>query len=271
MTPNCMQQARPLALITGASSGIGAIFAHRLAARGYDLVLVARRQDRLEQEAKDIQAAYPVQAEILAADLTRDADLKAVEDRIAVAPNLEFLVNNAGFGIAGIFSSVPLDGQDQMHRLHVLAPMRLMHAALPGMIARKRGSIINVSSVSGFGQNPGSVSYSATKTWMTSFTEGIYMELKSIGSPVRVQALCPGFTFSEFHDTMHFDRKAIPKWMWLSADEVVDTSLGAIGRDQLIVIPGWRYRALVFLMRALPRPLYRRLSIKYANQTGRAR
>jgi len=197
-------------------------------------------------------------------------DLKAVEDRIAAAPNLEFLVNNAGFGITGRFFEVPLNGQDQMHRLHVLAPMRLMHAALQGMVARKRGNIINVSSVSGFGQNPGSVSYSATKTWMTSFTEGIYMELKSIRSPVRVQALCPGFTYSEFHDTMHFDRKAIPAWMWMSADEVVDSSLRALDRGQLLVIPGWRYRLLVRGIRTLPRPFYHWLSVKYARSTGRA-
>ncbi|MGA3074273.1 MAG: SDR family oxidoreductase [Bryobacteraceae bacterium] len=264
-----MQATRPLALITGASSGIGATFARQLAARGYDLVLVARRRDRLEQEGRAIQDAHPVQVEILPVDLTRDADLKAVEERIAAAPNLELLVNNAGFGIAGRFFSLPLDGQDQMHRLHVLAPMRLMHAALQGMVARKRGSIINVSSVSGFGQNPGSVSYSATKTWMSSFTEGIYMELQSIGSPVRVQALCPGFTLSEFHDTMSFDRSPIPAWMWMSVDEVVDASLRALDRGQLFVIPGWRYRLLVFVMRALPRPLYHWLSIKYARGTGR--
>ena len=104
---------------------------------------------------------------------------------------------------------------------------------------------------------------------MTSFTEGIYMELKSIGSPVRVQALCPGFTLSEFHDSMHFDRKTIPAWMWMSADEVVDASLRALDRDQLLVIPGWRYRLLVFIMRAFPRPLYHWLSIKYARETGR--
>ena len=138
-----MQQARPLALITGASSGIGATFARQLAARGYDLVLVARRRDRLERQARAIQEDHSVQTEILPADLTRDADLKAVEDRIAAAPNLEFLVNNAGFGITGRFFSVPLDGQDQMHRLHVLAPMRLMHAALQSMVARGRGNDVD--------------------------------------------------------------------------------------------------------------------------------
>jgi short-subunit dehydrogenase len=266
-----MRQTRPVVLITGASSGIGATFARHLAARGWDLLLVARRRDRLEQQSHEIEASHSVRAEILPADLTRDPDLKAVEERIASAENLELLVNNAGFGTAGRFFSIPLDSQDQMHRLHVLAPMRLMHAVLPGMVARRRGSIINVSSVAGFGQNPGSVSYSATKTWMTSFTEGIYMELKSIRSPVRVQALCPGFTLSEFHDTMHVDRKTIPAWMWMSADDVVDASLRGLDRGQLIVIPGWRYRLLVFLMRNLPRPLFHSLLIKYARQTGRDR
>ena len=208
---------------------------------------------------------------ILPADLTRDADLLRIEDYLREAPNLELLVNNAGFGVTGRFFSLPIESQDQMHRLHVLAPLRLTHAALSGMIARRRGSIVNVSSVSAFGQNPGSVCYSATKTWMNSFTEGLYMELKSAGSPVQVQALCPGFTLSEFHDAMHFDRKQIPSWMWMSADEVVETSLRALGRDELFVIPGRRYRLLVALMGAFPRKLYRSVATRYARSTGRDR
>jgi uncharacterized protein len=256
--------ARPLALITGASSGIGATFARKLAGRGYDLALVARRKDRLEETA-----GHSARAEVLVADLTQEADLLSVENYIRAAPNLEILVNNAGFGLAGRFFSSPIEGQDQMHRLHIIAPLRLTHAALTGMVARGRGSIINVSSVSAFGQNPGSVSYSATKTWMNSFTEGLYMELKSAGSPVQVQALCPGFTLSEFHDTMHFDRKQIPAWMWMSADQVVDTSLRALGRGQLLVVPGWRYRLLVAIMGAFPRSIYHSLAIKYARSTGR--
>ncbi len=266
-----MQPVRPLALITGASSGIGATFAQHLAGRGYDLALVARRQERLADQARRIQSSSQVSAEILPADLTQPDQLKTVEDYISRAPNLEMLVNNAGFGIAGRFFEMPLAGQDQMHRLHVLAPMRLMHAALSVMVPRRRGAIINVSSVSSFGQNPGSVSYSATKTWMTSFTEGLYMELRGIGSPVRVQALCPGFTVSEFHDAMTFDRSKIPSWMWMPADQIVDASLAGLDRGQLIVIPGLRYRLLSGFMRALPRRLYRALSIKYATATGRTR
>jgi len=271
MTAHIMAAERPLALITGASAGIGATFARHLAARGCDLLLVARRRDRLEEQARAIEAAHSVRAEILEADLIDDADLRTVEARIAASPNLEYLVNNAGFGIAGRFFAVSLDGQDKMHRLHVIAPMRLMHAALQVMVARRRGNIINVSSVSGFGQNPGSVSYSATKTWMTAFTEGLYMDLKSADIPVRVQALCPGFTLSEFHDVMHMDRKTVPSWMWMTADAVVAESLRALDCDQLIVIPGWRYKLLVFIMRAFPRPLYHALSIRYARSTGRAK
>lgn len=271
MADTGMQPSRPLALITGASSGIGATFARHLAARGCDLLLVARRKDRLEETARAIESRHAVRCEILPADLTCDAGLKTVEERIAAAPNLEFLVNNAGFGVTGLFFAVPLEDQDRMHRLHVLAPLRLTHAALAGMVARGRGSIVNVSSVSGFGQNPGSVSYSATKTWMNSFTEGIYMELKSAGSPVRVQALCPGFTLSEFHDTMRFDRKQVPAWMWMPADDVVETSLRALDRGQLFVVPGWGYRLLAGIARSLPRGLYHRMAIKYASATGRDR
>jgi len=266
-----MQPARPLALITGASSGIGATFARHLAARGCDLVLVARRRDRLEGAARALDASHQARTEVLAADLTCEAELRAVEERIAAASNLEYLVNNAGFGIVGRFFSVPLDGQDRMHRLHVLAPMRLMHAALRVMVARGHGNIINVSSVSAYGQNPGSVSYSATKTWMNSFTEGIHMELRSAGSGVKVQALCPGFTLSEFHDVMPLDRSTIPKWMWMTSDQVVEASLRGLERGQLFVIPGWRYRLLVWIMRGFPRPLYHSLSIKYASATGRDR
>jgi short-subunit dehydrogenase len=262
--------SHPLALITGASAGIGATFARHLAARGYDLMLVARRKDRLEQQAQEIMSRHAVTAGIICADLTCDAGLKTVEDFIT-ASNLDLLVNNAGFGVVGRFFSTPLDAHDQMHRLHILAPLRLMHAALPGMVERRRGGIINVSSVAGFVQNPGSVSYGATKAWMTCFTEGLAMDLKSVKSPVRVQALCPGYTLSEFHDVIRVDRKTIPSWLWMPADDVVSASLRGLDRGQLIVVPGWPYRLLVGLVKMIPRPVYRALATKYAKDTGRAR
>jgi len=174
-------------MVTGASSGIGAEFARRLAREGWGLTLVARRAERLEALAKQIGGA-----ETIAADLTTDAGLERVEQRIASCAALELLVNNAGFGTKGNFHETPLTGQEAMHRLHVMATMRLTRAALAGMVPRGRGGVINVSSVAGYGHSPGNASYCATKAWMNSFTDCLDLELRSAGSAVRVQALCPG-------------------------------------------------------------------------------
>lgn len=242
-----MASTGPLALVTGASAGIGATFARRLARDGYRLILVARRRDRLEALAAELGGA-----EILDADLTNVGELEQVEDRIAAATDLELLVNNAGFGTRGRFFEIPLDSQDQMHRLHVMATMRLTHAALKGMTARAKGSVINVSSVAGFGQSPGSVSYYATKAWMNSFTKGLYLELKAVRSPVNVQALCPGFTMSEFHDVVEIDRTTIPSWMWMPAEDVVDASLRGLAAGKLFVVPGAIYKLAVIILPRIP-------------------
>lgn len=246
---------RRLALITGASSGIGAEFARQLAARGYDLVLVARREDRLKQVADSLRQSHAVTTEVLPADLASDDGLARVEQRVAAAENLELLVNNAGFGAYDYFHQADVRSQDQMHRLHVLATVRLTHAALGGMISRGRGGIINISSVAGFWQAPASVSYDATKCWMNSFTRGLALELKSIGSPVKVQALCPGFTISEFHEAAGIDRTLIPKSLWMTAEEVVAESLRGFDEGRVFVIPGWRYRLLVFFMKHVPQAI----------------
>jgi short-subunit dehydrogenase len=257
-----MSTSGPLALVTGASSGIGAAFARRLSAMGYRLLLVARRKDRLEQLASGL----PGNAEVFAADLTNDADLRRVEERVAAEPDLEILVNNAGFGTLGRFFEADLEEQDRMHRLHVTAILRLSHRALRGMVARRKGAIINVSSVAAFLHNPFSVSYGATKAWINSFTEAVHLELKGIGSPVRVQALCPGFTHSEFHDTLGIDRSLIPRSLWMSAEEVVESSLRALERDRLIVIPGWRYRLFVGAQPWLPRRLRHFIALRYGSR-----
>jgi short-subunit dehydrogenase len=259
----------PLALVTGASSGIGSVFAGRLAAAGYDLVLVARRAERLHELARKIEKAHGVTVENLAADLTEDRGMQAVEDRIARADNLQLLVNNAGFGAAGRFFEIGVELQDRMHRLHILATLRLTHAALRGMVARGQGGVINVSSVAAFWQSPGSTSYCSTKAWINTFTEGLYLELKSRGSPVKVQALCPGFTLSEFHDAMGFDRKRVQESWWMSAEEVVDASIRGLARGDLIVVPGWRYRLIVWSQRVLPRFLRHAAVLRYARSMGR--
>ncbi|MBZ5579112.1 MAG: SDR family oxidoreductase [Acidobacteriia bacterium] len=255
---------KPVALVTGASAGIGAVFARRLAKTGYGLILVARRRDRLEALARELG-----DAEVIEADLTRDDDLRRVAERIAAEPNLELLVNNAGFGILGRFCEVPVEGQEQMHRLHVMATLRLTHAALGGMVARKKGAIINVSSVAAFGQSPSSVSYSATKSWMNSFTEGVDLELRGAGSPVKVQALCPGFTLSEFHDVAQVDRKTIPARLWMRAEDVVEASLAGLARGKVIVVPGRLYQVMAAVMRWTPKWAYRAGAQRYARATKR--
>jgi short-subunit dehydrogenase len=255
-----MAEIQPVALVTGSSSGIGEVFARRLSQRGYRVLLVARRRERLEKLATDLGNAEPFPA-----DLTIEKDLHAVETRMAAEPNFEFLVNNAGFGLRSGFYATDLEAQDRMHRLHILAIVRLTHTALKGMMPRRRGSIINVSSVAGFFAAPSNVSYSATKAWINSFSEGLYLELKSLKSPLRVQALCPGFTYSEFHDVIGMDRNLIPKSLWMSPEAVVDASLRGLELNRCIVVPGWRYRLLVGVLPCLPRPLKHFIAIRYAH------
>jgi hypothetical protein len=259
-----MSDARPLALVTGASSGIGATFARRLSRQGYGLILVARRGDRLDELARELGGA-----ETLAADLTVEEDLRRVEARIEAAGNLELLINNAGFGLAGRFFETPVEGQTRMHQLHVMATMRLSHAALHAMVGRAKGAVINVSSVASFQQNPGAVTYCATKAWITSFTEGLHLDLISAESPVRVQALCPGFTYSEFHDVMGMDRGPIPKWLWWTADDIVTASLNGLAKGKVVVIPGLIYRAVVRAARWVPRWVYYRMALRYGRRTRR--
>jgi short-subunit dehydrogenase len=265
MADKAVSQPMPVALVTGASSGIGEVFARKLADKGYHIILVARRKERLEKLAAELRSA-----EVLAADLTIDSDLHKIEHRITAEPKLEFLVNNAGFGISGHYYASDVDAQEKMHHLHIIAVGRLTHAALRVMAENFKGNIINVSSVAGFLQAPSSVSYNATKAWINSFTAGLYIELKSIHSPVRVQALCPGFTYTEFQETAGIDRRTIPKSLWMSAEDVVDASLRSLERDKLFVVPGWRYRLFLAAIRILPQSLKRYLAIGYGSSSRKS-
>ena len=242
-----------LALVTGASAGIGREFCEQLAARGHDLLVVARDGTRLEQVAAELGPRHGIGVEPLAADLSREEDMGRVAERIsAVEPSL--LVNNAGFGTTGSLASTDPERQAEMVRLHTLAPLRLTLAAL-----RSTGGVINVSSVAGFAVTPGSVTYSATKAFLTAWTEGLAAELR--GSGVRVQALCPGFTHSEFHRRMGTRSGRAPGFMWLTARQVVSASLRALDRNgPTVCVPGWHYRAIVAALRLLPRGLVGRLA-----------
>lgn len=247
--------SRPRAAITGASSGIGEAFAKKLA-RSHDLLLIARRCDRLDAMAAELTAQHGTQVEIIAADLSHDKDLAAVAARIATEPHLDLFVNNAGLGMRGLLWESDPAALEQMHRLNVSAVMRLSHAALSNMIAQRTGCLINVASVAGFVRRARNAGYGASKAWVVAFTESLYLELDSIQSPVRVQILCPGYTLTEFHDRMNIDRMRIaPRVMWLRADFVVEESIKALRSQKLFVVPGWRYRLVVNLSSILPIPL----------------
>jgi hypothetical protein len=244
------------------------MFARKLAARGYDLLLIARREDRLQSLGAELAGAYHIEANWMAADLAVDEDLSRVERRLRDLPNLGLLVNNAGFGTHGFFWEADIDGQERMHRVHVMATMRLTHAALANQVPRNVGGVISVSSVAAFLAAPGAVSYGSTKAWINRFTEAISMELAVRKSRVKVQALCPGFTLSEFHDTLGMDRSPIPSQLWLTADFVVTESLRGFDQGKLFVIPGWRYKLLVAGMKIVPGAWLRRAS---RNGTSRYR
>jgi short-subunit dehydrogenase len=243
---------RGVALVTGASAGIGREFCEQLAQRGYDLILVSRDAARLEETAVSLNARYGVAAEVLAADLTVDEEVTRVARRTAGEPRLTLLVNNAGFGAVGRLAEADPVRQESMVRLHVLAPMRLTLAALPVLLRNRRGAVVNVSSVASFIYSAGNANYCATKAYLTTFTEGLAAELAGTG--VQAQALCPGFTRSEFHRRMQAPPDEVPGFMWMSAASVVRASLRSLDRrGPVVCVPGLGYKAMVLLIRLLPR------------------
>jgi short-subunit dehydrogenase len=241
------QRTFETALITGASAGLGAEYARQLAAAGTDLVLVARRLDRLEKLAGELRAKHGVAVEALSADLSTPEGQASVETRIAANASFDLLVNNAGF--AGRTGFVRGESGDHMTmlRVHVDATVRLTKAALPGMITRDRGGIVNVASVAAFSPFSGAL-YSGTKAFLVMFSENLQAELRGKGLPIRVQALCPGLTHTEFHAVADLDLSGVPKMFWMTAEKVVRISLKRLGRG-VVCVPGWANKAVSFLMR----------------------
>lgn len=241
--------------ITGASSGIGAEFARQLAPQ-HDLLLIARRRDRLEQMASKFSREHGSSVEVFPADLTDAGDLSSVADRIAGEQRLALLVNSAGFGAGGLFWEAPVEIQKSMVRLHVLATMSLTHAALTNLVRRNTGAIVNVASISAWLRRPTFIGYAATKSWMAAFSEGLYLDLRQMGARTIIQALCPGLVYTEFHDKMNVDRRVLGATnLWQTVEEVVTASLDGLRRGKLFVIPGWRYRALIAVIAVLPTAL----------------
>lgn len=248
---------RRLALVTGASSGIGLAFAERLAREAWDLVLVARRRERLEELAARLRDAHERRVDVLAADLTDPAGVHAVERRIAAEPTLELLVNNAGLGTSGAFAELDRDGEEQEVRLNVVALVRLTHAALEAFRARGHGTVVNVSSLAGFQPAPFNATYGATKAFVNAFTQALHEELRGTG--LRVQLLCPGFTRTEFQDVAGVDNEGVPAFAWMEPEAVVEASLAGLRRGELVVIPGAGNKVLGAVLRALPSAAARRL------------
>jgi short-subunit dehydrogenase len=242
-----MHQAYRTALVTGASSGIGRQLATQLAADGCDLLIVARRTALLAELEAELRAAHQISIEILTADLTSPAGLAAVTGRLRLPDRpVELLVNNAGIGAAGSFADLPAGSVDSQVSLNVMALVALTHAALPSMLRRGHGGVLNVSSVAGFVALPGSAVYGATKAFVTSFSESLYGEVAGRG--VHVTALCPGFTRTESSDAAD-----LPEFAFLDAGKVARAGLDAVAAGRPICVPGAQYKAIVPLTKIVPR------------------
>jgi short-subunit dehydrogenase len=245
------------ALITGATAGIGLSVARQLAGHGHDLVLVARNAPRLQEVAGELGRQFGVAVEVLPADLGDLEQCRRVEGRLTDAGStpIEWLVNNAGFGVREPFAASDIDAEQAMLDVLVTAPMRLTHAALPGMLGRGRGRIVIVSSMASFLP---SGSYSAAKAWATVFAESLATKYRPQG--VHVTALCPGYTHTEFHERAGMDVAAVPELLWLDADAVAEAGLRGCEAGRAVVVPGTVYKGLHGVASVLPRPLVRRIA-----------
>jgi len=245
------------ALVTGASAGLGEEFAWQLATAGHDLVVVARSRDRLSELADVVASATGVSVEVLAADLSRPDGREQVAERLTDATRpVSLLVNNAGFSSGLSFVESPWEEEAAMHDVLVTAPLRLTHAALPGMIQRGHGAVLNVASIAA---HLGDSTYAAHKRWLVEFTNAIAGQLQGTG--VTATVVLPGMTRTEFHSkpTLEHYREELPEFAWLSAEQVVSSALTAVRRGSVTVTPSVRYATAGALVRLTPKAVTRRM------------
>ncbi|MDA2984839.1 MAG: SDR family oxidoreductase [Actinomycetota bacterium] len=243
------------ALITGATAGIGESFARLLARNGYNLILVARDLDRLNQRKIELRELHPqIKIELLRADLTVASDLNMVSAR--AEKGIDLLINNAGFGINKTFTKSEFVQEQELLDLLVKAPMQLTHSALPAMLNQGSGAIINVSSIASWIAGG---TYSAAKSYLTVFSESLHSEVKDSG--IKVLSLCPGFTRTEFHQRGRMRMNGLPNFLWLSADQVSKIAWRDLQRGRVISVPGWQYKIISSIVRFGPRPLVRKIGM----------
>ncbi len=250
---------RPVALVTGASAGIGEAIARRLAADGHDLVVVARGADRLSQLATDLEGEHGMTVEVLAADLTDREHLARVEARLGDPDRpVDLLVNNAGYGTVGAFVEMPADREENEIALNVVALVRLTHVALGAMRERGRGAILNVSSLAGQQPTPGMATYGATKAFVTSFTLAVREEAR--GSGVKITVLAPGFTSTEFQARAGVEEVGVPGVLLQGPDEVAKAGLDALAKGRAMVVSGWINWAAATATKVVPTSVVRRVT-----------
>jgi len=243
------------ALVTGATSGIGESFTRLLASNKYNIVLVARDLPRLQERATALEAKFGISTHVIQADLATGEGCLKVEKYIA-ENQIDVLINNAGFGTNKAFTMSTLEVEQQLLDVLVRTPMRLMHVALPLMKTRNNGIIINVSSVAGYIAGG---TYSASKSYLTVLTESLHTELS--GTNVKVSALCPGFTRTEFHQRGKMSMKGLPNFLWLNSDRLVEQSWRDALKGKAVSVPGWQYKLLVFIVQTVPRSIVRKVGM----------
>ena len=243
------------ALVTGATAGIGESFTRLLAAQGFNLVLVARDETRLHERAQGLKDKFGAESVVIVADLATESGCAQVEEFIK-SNEIEVLINNAGFGINKAFTMSDLAKEEEVLKVLVRTPMRLMHVILPMMKARNSGTVINVSSVAGYIAGG---SYSASKSYLTVLSESLNTELSATN--VKVSALCPGFTRTEFHQRGKMSMKALPNFMWLNSDRLVEQSWSDALKGEAVSVPGWQYKLLVFVVHTVPRSIVRKVGM----------
>jgi len=243
------------ALVTGATAGIGESFTRLLADNNYNIVLVARDLPRLKERAHELESKFAIKTHVIQVDLATDTGCEVIENYIA-NNQIDVLINNAGFGINKAFTASVLAEEQQLLDVLVRTPMRLMHVAVPLMKQRNKGVVINVSSVAGYIAGG---TYSASKSYLTVLSESLHTELADTN--VRISALCPGFTRTEFHQRGRMSMKGLPNFLWLNSDELVAKAWSDALKGKAISIPGWQYQFLIFVIKTLPRSIVRKVGM----------